>query len=65
MESGTKPSEVAEKYGASRNTISTWLLPGNEEKIKSAFQSGKVSAKRKNVRVDQNEDLGKALFGLV
>ena len=63
VESGTKLSKVADKYGVPRNTISTWLLPGNKEKNKSAFQSGEVSTKRKNVRVKQNENFEKALFG--
>ena len=39
LESGTKPSKVAEKYGVPRNTISTWLLPENKEKIKSLVQA--------------------------
>ena len=39
VESGTKPSMVAKKYAASRNTISTWQLPGNKEKITSVFLS--------------------------
>ena len=38
VESGTKPLKVAEKYGVPRNPRSTWLLPGNKEKIKVAFQ---------------------------
>ena len=29
----TKPSKVTEKYSVPRNTISTWLLPENREKI--------------------------------
>ena len=37
VESGAKPSKVAEKYGVPRNAISTWLLPGNKEKIKVLF----------------------------
>ena len=46
-----------------RNAISTWLLTGNKEKIKSAFQSGQVSTKRKNVRVGHNENCFKtAIF---
>ena len=53
---------VVEKYGVSRNTRSTWLLPVNKEKSKGAFQSGEVSTKRKNVRVRQNENLEKTLF---
>ena len=61
LESGTKPSKVAEKYGVPRNTISTWLLPENKEKIKSAFHFGEVGTKRKNIRVGQNENLEKAL----
>ena len=32
VESGTKPSKVAEKYGFPRNTISACLLSGNKEK---------------------------------
>ena len=37
MESGAKPSEVAEKYSVPRNTISAWLLPKNNEKLKVLF----------------------------
>ena len=51
VESGTKPSMVTEKYGVPRNTISTWLLPENKEKSKSAFQSCEVSTERKNAIV--------------
>ena len=32
VESGMKPSKVAEKYGVPRNTISACLLPGNKGK---------------------------------
>ena len=59
MESRTKPLDLAKRDGVSRNTISTWLLPG---KIKSAFQSDEVSTKRENVTVGQNENLEKALL---
>ena len=51
MGSGTQPLKVAEKYVIPRNTISTWLLPGNNEKIRIAFLSGEVSTKRKTVGV--------------
>ena len=37
-------------------------IPGNKQKIKSAFQSGEVSTIRKNVRVGQNENSEKTLF---
>ena len=53
MESGTTPSKIAEKYIYPKNTISAWLLPGIKEKIKSAFQSGEFSTKRKNVGSDK------------
>ena len=43
LESGLKPSKVAEKYDVPRNTISTWLK--KKEEIKSAFKSGEVSSK--------------------
>ena len=59
MESRTKPLDLAKRDGISRNTISTWLLPG---KIKSAFQSDEVSTKRENVTVGQNKNLEKALL---
>ena len=36
LESGLKPSKVAEKYDVPRNTISTWLK--KKEEIKSAYQ---------------------------
>ena len=36
LESGLKPSKVAEKYDVPRNTISTWLK--KKEKIKRAYQ---------------------------
>ena len=51
VESGIKPPRIAEKYGVPRNSMPTWLLPGNEERIKSAFQSGEFSTKGKIVRV--------------
>ena len=35
VELGEKPSKVAEKYGAPRNTVSTWLLSRNKEKLKT------------------------------
>ena len=63
VESGAKPSQVAKKYGVLTNTISTWLLPGNKEKIKVLFKSSEVSTKRKHVRVGQNENLERKLFG--
>ena len=37
VESGTQPPKVAEKYGVPRNTVSTWVLPGNKEKLKVLF----------------------------
>ena len=43
VESGTKLSKVAKKYGVPRNTMSTWLLPGNKEKVKSVSQSGEAN----------------------
>ena len=60
LESGLKPSKVAEKYDVPRNTISTWLK--KKEEIKSAFKSGEVSSKRKNMRIGQNDNLEKELF---
>ena len=60
LESGIKPSKVAEKYDVPRNTVSTWLK--KKEEIKNAFKSGEVSSKRKNMRTGQNDDLEKALF---
>ena len=60
LESDLKPSKVAEKYDVPRNTISTWLK--KKEEIKSAFKSGEVSSKRKNMRIGQNDNLDKALF---
>ena len=60
LESVLKPSKVAEKYDVPRNTISTWLK--KKEEIKSAFKSGEVSSKRKNMRIGQNDNLEKALF---
>ena len=60
LESGIKPSKVAEKYDVPRNTVSTWLK--KKEEIKNAFKSGEVSSKRKNMRIGQNGDLEKALF---
>ena len=60
LESGLKPSKVAEKYDVPRNTISTWLKKKGE--IKSAFKSSEVSSKRKNMRIGQNGNLEKALF---
>ena len=60
LESGLKPSKVAEKYDVPRNMKSTWLQ--KKEEIKSAFKSGEVSSKRKNMRIRQNDNLEKALF---
>ena len=62
MDSGIKPLQVAKNYDALRNKISTWLLPGNKEEIKVAFQSSEVSTERKNVRVAENEKLEEELF---
>ena len=62
MESGTKSTKGAVKYGVPTNTIPTWLLPGNKEKIKSPLQSGEFNTKRTNVTVEHNENLEKALF---
>ena len=62
MDSGIKPLQVAKNYDALRNKISTWLLPGNKEEIKVAFQSSEVSTERKNVRVGENEKLEEMLF---
>ena len=61
MDSGIKPLQVAKNYDALRNKISTWLLPGNKEEIKVAFQSSEVSTERKNVRVGENEKLEEEL----
>ena len=36
-----------------------WLLPENKEKIKNTFQSGEVSTKRKNVKVNRRRILRK------
>ena len=60
LESGIKPSKVAEKYDVPRNTVSTGLK--QKEEIKNAFKSGEVSSKRKNMRIGQNDDLEKALL---
>ena len=62
MDSGIKPLKVAKNYDALRNKISTWLLPGNKEEIKVAFQSSEVSKERKNVRVGEHEKLEEELF---
>ena len=62
MDSGIKPLKLAKKYDALRNTISTWLLPGNREEIIVAFQSSEVSSKRESVRVRENENFEKELF---
>ena len=50
------------KYGVPRNTIPTWLLPENKDKIKSAFHSGELSTKRKILRGGSNENLDKVPF---
>ena len=62
MDSGIKPLKKKKKYDALRNTISTWLLPGNREEIIVAFQSSEVSSKRESVRVRENENFEKELF---
>ena len=60
LETGIKPSKVAEKYDVPRNAVSTWFK--KKEEIKNAFKSSEVSSKRKNMRIGQNDDLEKALF---
>ena len=55
-------SLVAEKYSLAKNTISTWLLPANKEKIMAAFSSGIINLKRKNVKAGKYEELDKAIF---
>ena len=62
MDSGIKPLQVAKNYDTLRNKISTWLLLGNKEEIKVAFQSSEVSTERKTVRVGENEKLEEELF---
>ena len=62
IENGGPKSLVAEKYGGPRNTISTWLLPANKEKIMAAFSSGTINFKRKNVKAGKYEELDKALL---
>ena len=62
IESGQPKSLVAQKYNVPRNTISTWLLPANKEKIMAAFSSGTISLKRKNVKAGKHENLDKAVF---
>ena len=49
VESGAKPSKVAEKHCFPRNTISTWLLPGKEKKkkIQLLFNLVRLAQKRK------------------
>ena len=37
VESGTKPSKVAKKYGVPTNAIRRWLLPGKKEILKVFF----------------------------
>ena len=37
LESGLKPSKVAEKYDVPRNTISTWLKKKKKSKVLSKF----------------------------
>ena len=43
LESGIKPSKVAEKYDVPRNTVSTWL----KKKKKSKMLSNPVKSARK------------------
>ena len=45
-----------------RNTISTWLLPANKEKMMAAFQSGTINLKRKNVQAGKYVELDIKLF---
>ena len=47
VESATKPSKVAEKYGIPRYKISTRLLPGKEEKLKMLFNLVRLAQKGK------------------
>lgn len=62
IESGQPKSLVAQKYNVPRNTISTWLLPANKEKIMAAFSSGTISLKRKNLKAGKHDNLDKAVF---
>ena len=55
-------SLVAGKYGVPRNTISTWLLPANKEKIMAVFSSRTINLKRKNVKAGKYELLDKDVF---
>ena len=55
-------SLVAGKYGVPRNTISTWLLPANKEKIMAVFLSRTINLKRKNVKAGKYELLDKVVF---
>ena len=64
IQSGQPKSLVAEKYGVPRNTISTWLLPKNKEKIMAAFSSGSTNLKRKNIKPGKYDSLDKAVFKL-
>ena len=47
VESETKPLMVAEKYAVPRNTIPTWLPPGNKEKLKVLFNLVRIAQKGK------------------
>ena len=55
-------SIVAQKYGVSRNTIFTWLLPANKGKIMAAFSNGTIDLKRNNVKAGKHENLDKTVF---
>ena len=57
MESEQPKLLVAQKYGVSRNNISTWLLPTNKERIMVTFFSEMINLKRKNVKAGKHEDL--------
>ena len=45
-----------------RNTISTWLLLANKEKVMTAFSSGTINLERMSVKAGKYEKLDKAVF---
>ena len=60
LKSGMKNVEVSTKYGAPKNTVSTWKK--TSEKIISAYESCVVPPKRKRLRTGQHTDLDLAVL---
>ena len=61
IENEQPKSIVAWLFGVPRNTISTWPLPANKEKLVAAFSPG-INLKWKNFKTGKYRKLDKAVF---